>query len=270
MKRNLGADRKQFGFQRSINTLQAALDIARTVESELGQMLAVLDLAKAYDRVIRRLLVKKVDAHGVPAGLVSQLILFMVPLLVLMAGYLTGTEALLTTRLSQGFTASPTLFRFFINDLAGDLREAVGENRESCGPSMSNPAKLVADDVILIGRSSEELRRLLEACTKWASNNRLEWKPSKCTIVAVPHVEALQPLWIAGQVLSVKEEAEYLSFTVPMTGLRKEVEEELKPKETSACSAMLTQKYFDSGLPNSTLCTFYRTNVRSSLLYGTH
>lgn len=46
----------QFGFQRSINTLHAALDIVAVVEAELGYMLAILELAKASDRVIRNYL----------------------------------------------------------------------------------------------------------------------------------------------------------------------------------------------------------------------
>lgn len=49
----LRTDRMQFGFQQNQNTLQAALDIAAAVEAEIGQLLVVLDLAKAYDRVIR-------------------------------------------------------------------------------------------------------------------------------------------------------------------------------------------------------------------------
>lgn len=46
----LGKDRMQYGFQKNLNTPQSALDIAAVVEEEIGQLLAVLDLAKAYDR----------------------------------------------------------------------------------------------------------------------------------------------------------------------------------------------------------------------------
>lgn len=55
LEKVLQTDRMNFGFQRIINTLQAALDIAAVVEAELGQMLAIIDLTKAYDRVIRKL-----------------------------------------------------------------------------------------------------------------------------------------------------------------------------------------------------------------------
>lgn len=161
-------------FQRGINTLHAALDIAAVVDTELGELLAVLDLDKAYDRVIRKLLVEKLESHGVPLDLVSQLIVFLGPLLVRTAGDLTRTVALLTTGLLQGGTASLTLFRFFINDLAGDLRMAVSGSRKPTGPILTDPGKLVANDGILVDRSPEELKKLLDVCTDWASKNGQE------------------------------------------------------------------------------------------------
>lgn len=49
LEKVLRAHRMQFGFQRGINTLQAALYIAVVVEAEFGQLLKIYDLAKAYD-----------------------------------------------------------------------------------------------------------------------------------------------------------------------------------------------------------------------------
>lgn len=107
-------DRMQFGFQRNLNTVQAALDIAAVVEAELGEIIAGLDLAKAYNRFIRRLLVNKLLAQGIPENLVNQFIVFLLPLLVSSAGDLTGTVAVLDKGLVQGGTASPALFRFLL------------------------------------------------------------------------------------------------------------------------------------------------------------
>lgn len=91
--------------------------------------------------------------------------------------------ATLTTELVQGRTASPILFRFFIEDLAGDLREVKGGSREPKSASMEDPGKLVADDVILISHTAKEMQDILNVCTKWAKANRLEWKPAKCIVV---------------------------------------------------------------------------------------
>lgn len=101
--------------------------------------MAVLDIAKAYEKVIRKLLTEKLLRQGFPDNLVNQLILFLLTLLVKTAGDLTETTAVLTTGLVQRGTASPALFRFFINDLAGDLRVAQGKSREPTEDSISDP-----------------------------------------------------------------------------------------------------------------------------------
>lgn len=66
------------------------------------------------------------------------------------AGDLIETIATLTSGIVQGGTASPSLFRFFINDLSGDFRAAKGGSREPEGDSMNDPRKMVVNDVILI------------------------------------------------------------------------------------------------------------------------
>lgn len=118
--------------------------------------------------MIPKLLVDKLLAQGIPENLVEKLIVFLLPLLVNTAGYLTGAVALLTKWIVQGGKVSSALFRFFIDDLAGDLRAAVGKSRESNGYSLADPTKLVAEDFILIGRSLEELQVLLDVCLKCA------------------------------------------------------------------------------------------------------
>lgn len=131
----------------------------------------------------------------------------MLTLLAHKAGDLTEKTAILTTSLMQGGTASPALFRFFIDDLAGDVRTVIGKSRDPIGPSLSDPRKLVADDVILVDRSSEELQLLIDACNKWAERNSLQWKPAKCTIV-MPNPERFhRVLNLVDQALAVRTQA---------------------------------------------------------------
>lgn len=121
----------------------------------------------------------------------------------------------------KGVTASPALFRFFIKYLNGDLREAVSEAREPCVATTVDPGKRFADDVILIGRSEEELQLLLNACKNWARRNRLESKPIKCTVVTNNTTLITKPLMLAGQVLEMKKEDKYLGITETMSGFKK-------------------------------------------------
>lgn len=52
-------DRMQYGFQTRLNTLQAAIEGAASLEENKELLAAVLDLTKAYDRVNRMILIQK-------------------------------------------------------------------------------------------------------------------------------------------------------------------------------------------------------------------
>lgn len=103
------------------------------------------------------MLVEKLEQLGIPQNLVNQVVVFLLPLTVQTAGDVTKTIAILTTGLTQGGSNSPTLFRILIEDLAGALRKARGKDETETGTSLDDPAKLVADDVIIIGK---ERRRI--------------------------------------------------------------------------------------------------------------
>lgn len=160
-------DRIQFGFQSHINTLQAAMDIAAKLNELVQKIIAVLDLTKAYNRVVRAMLIEKLEKMGIPQDLVTQIVVFLVPLIVQTAGDVTKLTVTLTTDLAEGGTASPPLFRIFIDDLERPLRQAQGKETEASGDSLDDPCKLVADDVILIGKSETEMHKLLDTCIEW-------------------------------------------------------------------------------------------------------
>lgn len=114
---------------------------------------------------------------------------FLVPIFVHTAGDVTNTIAILTTGLTQGGSASPALFRIFIDDLPGELRKTIGLEETAEGNSLKDAAKLVADDVIhglvtLLAKNESDLQVLLDTCTDWAARNGLGWKPKKCSIVS--------------------------------------------------------------------------------------
>lgn len=134
--------------------------------------------------------------------------MFLVPLLVQTAGDVTHTVAVLTTGLTQGGASSPALFRLFIDDLAGELRKAQGKEAKAEGESLHDPAKLVADDVIILASIKEELQSLLDVCTAWAERNGLEWKPEKCSVVSrsFPIDRSIQ-CTLAGQEIPLSTEA---------------------------------------------------------------
>lgn len=58
--------RIQFGFQRTINTLQASIYGAAVLEEAEPHLIAVPELSKAYDRVARQLLIDKIEDMKLP------------------------------------------------------------------------------------------------------------------------------------------------------------------------------------------------------------
>lgn len=161
------------------------------------------------------------------------------------------------------------MFRFFIDDLARDLRQAQGKGRGPSGDSVSEPGKLVADDVILVARSEEEMQKLLDVCTHWASRNKLNWKPAKCSIVMERATGNLTDLNLAGNHLKGVKEAKYLGITVSGRGFSKKLDKELEAKCRTAWTATTSQSFFDVGLPLKTITTLYRKNVCSIIIYET-
>lgn len=206
---------------------------------------------------------------NVPENLISQITIFLVPLLVRTTGDVTNTLAILTTGLTQGGSASPALFRIFIDDLAKELRMAIGQDAEGERESLRDPAKLVADDVILLVEEEESLQILLDACTAWAERNGLEWKPQKCSVVLRDPADIDKRRFIlAAQEIPQITEARYLGITVTSKGFQKKVDTELEKRCFAACAAVIRQPFFDANLPNHTLRALYRTNIRSILMYG--
>lgn len=78
--------------------------------------------------MVRGLLIEKLERMGLQQDLVNQIIFFLVPLLVQTAGDAIHKIVTLTTGLTQGGSSPPALFRIFIDDLAGDLRKALGRD----------------------------------------------------------------------------------------------------------------------------------------------
>lgn len=127
-------DRMKSVFQARINTLMAEVDISAKLETSEYILPAIMDLTKAYDKVSRQILLRKPEHLGVPTDLINQIMIFLLPLTVSTAGDVTKVTDLLTIGLTQGETASPALFRIYINDLASRLRKAAGRNERGDDP----------------------------------------------------------------------------------------------------------------------------------------
>lgn len=146
------------------------------------------------------------------------------------------------------------------------MRELQWKPREAKGEIIYDPVKMVADDVILVTNSQDELQNLLDVCTKWALRNRLQWKPAKCVVVMVNPEGLTSPLTAAGQALSTSPESKYLGIIIKQNGSTEELKKEVEQKFRAACTAITAQSFFGPSFSNSTIRTLYHTKLRIILL----
>ena len=85
--------------------------------------------------------------------------------------------------LKQGHNLSPTLFCTYINSLLQKLNETglgieVSESRKLC-------VLAYADDIVIIGKTADELQTLLNCLGDWCSNWRVMINTSKTNVMHV-------------------------------------------------------------------------------------
>lgn len=64
--------------------------MAAKLKSEIQFLTGVLDLKKAYARVARKILIRKIEKLYILEEIINQVIVFLLPLLVTTAGDVTG------------------------------------------------------------------------------------------------------------------------------------------------------------------------------------
>jgi len=132
---------------------------------------------------------------------------FLKPTRITTAGDSTNTVAILLTGVPEGGAISPALFNLYIDTLPVRIIE-VGDG---------NCIIIYADDIILLARSLDELQRLLDVCSKWASEKKIVFGTDKC--FAQFKGKTKRRLKLQGAKLKRKKFAEYLGTQVTCFGI---------------------------------------------------
>lgn len=221
--------RVQFVFLAVIQVTQAALSVL-AAKKAAASFLAVLDLLKAYNSVIKQLLLHKLRQQ-VDENLANQILIFILSVKSKVAGEITQTTIHMEKGLTQGGTSSPALFRMFINDLPQAVRDALHEKGKNTAELY--PTRLVADDVFGIVRDVESLQTLLDACHQWAKTNKLQWNLLKSQILCTksPASSTTKEVILGGIQLQWVDEVEYLRIRLSKDGFLGKNTNELEKKE---------------------------------------
>jgi Reverse transcriptase (RNA-dependent DNA polymerase) len=208
----------QGGFRPHRGTAHQALTLHEALVCNPNAKVALLDLRAAYDLVDRQCLWEILRAqYGFPQHSVARLQdLFDHCHSRLQFGGVQSKEIDNTCGLMQGSSLSPTIFNFFIDELAHEL-EARPEGVLVHG--RHTPALLFADDTAIIGATEEQLAALLTVCEKWSHRAGMEFSPAKCVCFAPQPHQRNVPLQIYGVDLPSTEKAPYLGYPFTRLGV---------------------------------------------------
>lgn len=284
MEELIVTDKAQFGFQEGIQIEQAALRVAALLRKGIYYLL-VLDLSKAYDTVLKAMLIEKLKKL-LPVNLVKQLLVFITSVMAKVAGDITETPIPMRRGLTQGGTSSPPLFKVFINDLPEEIREML--RREFPTETLTDPAILVADDVIALSATLEQMQVIANACCRWAKTNGLQWNPEKSqllrmilqlrmeqaegsTIHETANTQGNDRLEVSldNKTISPSEEADYLGMKINIRrGFVCKDPAVILAKGKGIVMMISKEKWFSLNLHPKQIANIYEKYVFSLLLYG--
>ena len=152
-------------------------DMAKTIQSSSIHA-AVLDFAKAFDKVPHRRLLRKLQYYGIQGSLLNWLESFLTQRFqsVVCEGQ-TSSQCPVTSGVPQGTVLGPLLFLLYINDLPDTVQLSV---------------RLFADDALVYGIVASDadcdlLQSDLRRLESWQYHWQMEFNPSKCKIVTISH-----------------------------------------------------------------------------------
>jgi ribonuclease P/MRP protein subunit RPP40 len=181
------------------NLLEFMEKVTSAVDEGVSYDVIFLDFAKAFDKVPRERLLKKLSAHGIRGATLH-----------LIRNWLTGRSqrVVLNVKSSsweevlsgdpQGSVLSPILFLIFINDLSGVAR-------------MIDAVRKFADDTKLGQRAGtvqdrECMQEALDNLCLWADRWGMQFNVSKCKVMHFGRNNVHQKYTMNGQELMVTEE----------------------------------------------------------------
>ena len=174
--------------------------------------LCFLDLVKAFDKVSREYLFRKLYQIGI-SGKMLRVIQDMYTgnkATVLVDNCLTR-EFEIHSGVLQGSKLGPLLFLVFINDMLTDLQKSglgakIGNLSISCLG--------FADDVVLTAETPANLQLLIDKCECWAKKNLMEFNISKCKIMIFNRPALDLKFSIYDKELSVVNRYKYLGIEI--------------------------------------------------------
>lgn len=110
LDRKFTTDKSQYGFQEGIQVTQAVLSVLVAIQKDI-EFIVVLDLAKAYDNILKLLMERKLNS-AVYENLTNQLVSFLLTVQAQVSGDITSITIAMLRGLTQGYVVPRPLPSF--------------------------------------------------------------------------------------------------------------------------------------------------------------
>ena len=228
---------------------------------------------KAYDRVSRSLL-STVSRERLQTEHLQITALLLQLLPVKKRKDITNSCATITIGVPQEESFSCTLFNIFQDTLLEKLSRVPHHISDKA-------ASALADDVILMSKTAEGLKLLLDNCTvdaivtpfgEWSAEYQMAWNtaPGKSEVLLPPRGHQTSTFFLSGKPLRNVESSVYLGISLTTSGLTEE-KHILRVKAAQRRLMQLSPMGIHIRGFNTNLCVMlYRVFVRSIYKYGLH
>lgn len=213
----------QLGFKKGNRTSDAHIILKNLIDKychrNQGKIFSCfIDLSKAFDTVPRDILLNKLYNLGIKGNFFNVLraIYSNDKACVKMGGKYTESFKI-NQGVRQGCVLSPLLFNIFMSDLAKSLT-SLEDKFELKGKSINS--LFWADDIVLLGKTGEQLHKMLEVVSLFCKENKLtiNYKKTKClTFNQTGRLEG-KNFTLDGKVLERVRTYKYLGFIFSISG----------------------------------------------------
>jgi len=259
----------QAGFRERRSTLDQAMILHESLQSNNNAFAILLDLKAAYDLVDRRILWHQLsNCFNFPPTLVQRLqdLFDYNQSELVIAG--NRSHPIRNTRgLLQGSSLSPMLFNYFIDSLCQKLN-APGVPKIMTHGTLIN-SLLFADDTSLLACNLPNMAKLLTICEEWSQSVGMVFSPSKCVVLGPTPETRSTPLRLYNTDLPSAEIAPYLGFPFRHRGICWKSLAKARTDKARGVIAMFAPMGFNAkGWAPSVSVRIYKAFIRPVMEYG--
>ena len=173
----------QAGFrvnEEGIQHVATLLEVVKRREfSNKDTFICFIDFEKAYDNVDHGILFRKLKKIGISKYLVNVVKnLYKETRMKVKIGDLRSEGFKYMKGVRQGCPCSPMLFNIFINDVLDNM-----EGIDVPKTDLKIPGLMFADDIVLFGRSKEDIEAKIEKLCLWTKENKMKINSDKCGLL---------------------------------------------------------------------------------------